>query len=440
MANSPLTIPSFQAESIQVNSCTDLRALTYARTLHQLMTQVSDGHLPADKTLANYFRDHKKHGSKDRRVLRETLFGLFRWWGWLRKLPQQNNHCWPALLAVTAMLEQHPWQDLMQSWAQMADIRTDAQMHSPELLIASVFPHLGFSAKELLPDWFWQYCSCPNPEKLAASLSSRPPIWARAQGTDRDKLVQTLQQSGINAVACEWFADALSLGYKSVNFKQIPAYAEGKLEIQDLASQVIGQVCNPTPGQSWWDACAGAGGKSLQLSVLSRAKGQAVDLVASDIRPRALEELQKRAKRADLTNIQLAPWRSDALPVKAQAFDCVLVDTPCSCTGTWRRNPDMRWLDDAGTVADKPQLQLDILSRASHAVKPGGVLVYATCSLAQAENGDVVDRFLVTHPEFEAILSIHPFTGEEMTRITVWPYEADSDGMFVARMQRKKQS
>ncbi|MGI2261161.1 RsmB/NOP family class I SAM-dependent RNA methyltransferase [Shewanella sp. GXUN23E] len=439
MANSPFTIPAFEAESFQVNSGTDLRALTYARTLHQLMMQIAEGHLPADKTLANYFREHKKHGSKDRRVLRETLFGLFRWWGWLRKLPQQN-HSWPALLAMTALLEQHPWQDLMQSWGQMAGIRTDVQEQSPESLIAAVFPHLDVTAGDLLPDWFWQYCACPAPERLASSLSSRPPIWARAQGTDRDTLVQTLQQDGIAAVASVRFSDALSLGHKSINFNQIPAYVDGNLEIQDLASQVIGQVCNPTPGQSWWDTCAGAGGKSLQLSALSRAKGQAVALVASDIRPRALEELQKRARRAGLNNIQVAPWRSDALPVDAMAFDGVLVDAPCSCTGTWRRNPDMRWLDNASAVSDKPQLQLDILSRTSQAVKPGGVLVYATCSLAQAENGDVVDHFLTAHPEFEAIPSTHPFTGEQMTQITVWPYEADSDGMFVARMRRKKQS
>jgi 16S rRNA (cytosine967-C5)-methyltransferase len=161
-------------------------------------------------------------------------------------------------------------------------------------------------------------------------------------------------------------------------------------------------------------------------------------IISSDIRSNALEELTKRAQRAHFNGISVARWKSDALPVPADHFDGVLVDAPCSCTGTWRRNPDMRWLDGVEAVADKAALQLDILSRSSHAVKADGILVYATCSLSPLENQDVVTAFLQQHPEFTLTPIRHPFTGEQTEMLTVWPFEANSDGMFVARMLRSK--
>ncbi|MGS0727961.1 RsmB/NOP family class I SAM-dependent RNA methyltransferase, partial [Shewanella sp. 0m-11] len=185
--------------------------------------------------------------------------------------------------------------------------------------------------------------------------------------------------------------------------------------------------------------CSGAGGKSLQLRSLMlkqdhEARGS---IVSSDIRRKPLEELTKRAKRAGFNAISIAPWKSEALPVQAESFDGVLVDAPCSCTGTWRRNPDMRWLDDASVVTDKHTLQLDILSRSAKAVKPQGQLVYATCSLSPIENEQVVNAFLQSNPEFELQTLTHPFTGEQVNMLTIWPQEADTDGMFVAKMSKR---
>ncbi len=172
------------------------------------------------------------------------------------------------------------------------------------------------------------------------------------------KALAELRSAGVDACAAPVFNDAISLGSKSINLNEIRLYKEGFIEVQDLASQVIGQVCAPKAGENWWDACSGAGGKSLQLSSLMQqdnaAKGVLGTITASDIRPAALNELEKRAKRAGF-NIKVAPWRSDALPVAREAFDGVLVDAPCSCTGTWRRNPDMRWLDDSQAISDKPR-------------------------------------------------------------------------------------
>ncbi len=429
------------------------RALSYATTIKMLFDEVMQNHQPADRILANYFREHKKHGSKDRKVIRETLFGVFRWWGWLKKLPQIHSDDvdaneplspqWFAILSGCGLLENHPWQDIRQAWQGFGNLTLGANPQEADTVIAKqallteCFPQLNFEADELLPAWFWQICPVDEDDKasLITAMSSRPPIWARAQGISSEHAAKQLQRQGIDASAGHYFTEALNLGHKSMNLNEVALYKSGQLEIQDLASQVIGQICAPDKDQQWWDACSGAGGKTLQMRsmMLARGKGQG-SIIASDIRSHALEELNKRAHRAKLNGISIARWKSDALPVPVDHFDGVLVDAPCSCTGTWRRNPDMRWIDGVESVEGNAKLQLDILSRSSKAVKAGGVLVYATCSLSPIENQDVVDAFLAEHPEFTLQMLTHPFTGKQATMLTVWPFEANSDGMFVVRM------
>ncbi|MGZ9898870.1 RsmB/NOP family class I SAM-dependent RNA methyltransferase [Shewanella gaetbuli] len=433
------------------NSSAEKRAISYANTILNLLDNVFSNKQPADRIIGQYFREHKKHGSKDRRVIRESLFGLFRWWGWLNQLGDyKQQQTFFQMLSITASLEQHPWQDIQQAWtlfgAKNATIDTDtAEASMPQTLLQKLDTFKKLSGlpqvieADLVPQWFWQHCPIEDTtEKLALieSLCARPPIWARVQQANATQILAQLQAQNIAATGCEYFSDAINLGNKSINLNQVKEYTNGQLEIQDLASQVIGQICAPKDNSQWWDACSGAGGKSLQLmSLMQHAKING-HITASDIRKNALVELQKRAKRAGFNNITLAPWQSDAIPVKANAFDGVLVDAPCSCTGTWRRNPDMRWIDDASSITNKPALQLDILSRSSAAVKTGGELIYATCSLSPVENQQVVEAFLAQHPQFELQTITHPFTGEQATSLTIWPQTANSDGMFVAKMRK----
>lgn len=438
--------------STQANTPAQKRALSYASTIKQLFDEIQSSKMPADRILANYFREHKKHGSKDRKIIRESLFSLFRWWGWFKQLGEpQSSAVFFANLSASALLEAHAWQDIASAWHELSQSAVNyqqAQLLSVETLkdklalMRQLFPAIEFKAEDLLPDWFWQVCpldAAQQPQFIAA-MSSRPPIWGRAQGITSQEAVAQLQALGINASCDHYFSDAINLGNKSMNLNEITLYKDGKIEIQDLASQVIGQICAPEPDAHWWDTCSGAGGKTLQLRSLMLAKAAAHStgsIVSSDIRANALEELSKRAQRAQFNGISIARWKSDALPVPADHFDGVLVDAPCSCTGTWRRNPDMRWLDGIEAVTGKAALQLDILSRSSKAVKKGGVLVYATCSLSPIENQEVVRAFLGQHSEFTLVPIRHPFTGEQTEMLTVWPFEANSDGMFVAKMQRR---
>lgn len=437
------------------------RALSYANTILVLFTQVMEKKQPADRVVGEYFRVNKKHGSKDRRVIRESLFALFRWWGWLNKFLTHTGNgtstvntgtqAWFTMLTLNARLESHSWEPFIAAWTGFSgqekvlslDVDTPLETVSAKCdWLTSQFPALSFTTDDLVPEWFWQTCPIQDAEQRLAMveiLSSRPPIWARVQNIDTSEAIEKLAKLDIAATASEYFSDSISLGHKSINLNGMSLYRDGELEIQDLGSQVVGQICNPAADDNWWDTCSGAGGKSLQLRSLMLAKNKQArgTIIASDVRRKPLEELAKRAKRAGFKGITASPWKSDDLPVPHHHFDGVLVDAPCSCTGTWRRNPDMRWIDGIAAVQDKPDLQLDILSRSSQAVKNGGALVYATCSLSPLENEDVVNAFLAKHADFTLEITSHPFTGVEACMHLVVPYQADTDGMFVARMKRK---
>ncbi|MCK8045597.1 RsmB/NOP family class I SAM-dependent RNA methyltransferase [Shewanella sp. 1CM18E] len=446
----PSTSPQ---DAFQAQSPAQKRALSYSNTVYQLFSSVMSEKLPADRIVGEYFRTNKKHGSKDRRVIRESLFALFRWWGWLKQIHTsgQQDETWFACLAIVAELESHKWTQFSDAWREFANQSEQFNLSAAEPALTSVtdkchylqqqLKQTDLTETQLLPDWFWQVTQVEQSQQLAIveAMCSRPPIWARAQTLSQQQLINSLLKDDVEATASEFFDDAVSLGFKSINLNAISAYQRGELEIQDLGSQVIGQICAPTADEKWWDTCSGAGGKTLQLrSLMLRQEATASgSITSSDIRRKPLEELVKRAKRAGFSGISVAPWKSDALPVEAESFDGVLVDAPCSCTGTWRRNPDMRWLDDKNVVLDKQELQLDILSRSAKAVKPQGKLVYATCSLSPIENEQVVNAFLATNPEFELQTLRHPFTQESVSMLTVWPQDANTDGMFVAKMIKR---
>lgn len=188
---------------------------------------------------------------------------------------------------------------------------------------------------------------------------------------------------------------------------ELPAHQQGQFEVQDLASQHIGRSVDVHPGQFVWDACAGYGGKSLQMAAALKDKGA---LYASDNQVKKLEKLRLRARRSDLGNsLRTVVWNGEeplALPKEIalrKGFDRVLVDAPCSGTGTWRRNPDGRLDFDPRRVDRLLPLQLSLLTRAADAVRPGGLLIYATCSALTLENEEIVSRFLAQDSRFTLI-------------------------------------
>lgn len=259
------------------------------------------------------------------------------------------------------------------------------------------------------------------------SQPHRPPLWLRpSHAVDQqqlDQFAQALQHDGVQATLDNGRLKAT--GGSDIFYSQ--PFKNGELEIQDLASQMIAESLNPQPGDKIWDACAGAGGKSLALASVMQQKGS---VTATDINTRKLEELKRRAKRAGYRNIRSFEWNGDnplRLPAeikKQGGFDKVLVDAPCSSSGTWRRNPDARWRVNDRRV-ELHTLQQRLLTLAAQGVREGGLLAYATCSWFVDENEDQVAEFLKRHPGFALV-----------QQNLLGAPEHNSDTMFVALMKR----
>jgi 16S rRNA (cytosine967-C5)-methyltransferase len=208
------------------------------------------------------------------------------------------------------------------------------------------------------------------------------------------------------------------------------------MDIQDIASQAIGLIAAPAPDSSWWDVCAGSAGKSLQLAELA---GGRIRILATDIRESILNEAERRLQKggwADCIRLQRLDAAQDPLPT--EQFDGVLVDAPCSGTGTWSRNPDARWRWKPETLTELTALQATLLDRAAGCVKPGGTLLYATCSLTTAENTELITRFLQTHSEYTLSPFTNPLTGAPCPGQTYfWPWDGPGSGLFAARLLRQ---
>ena len=433
---------------------------------------------PADRVLRTLLRERGDLRPNQRRLIARTVFSLFRWWGWLAELaPESFRNELTALSDSGGSQEKksrsgHPalqrWSALLLAAQYMewdsppptARVFAQHALADPEKLdriwkpgppaapkkrmarISSLLPDRPPSAEkwrttDLIPAWARSRIASPRPlSELIRWLQSPPPLWLRLQIRSEKPLFRELREAGLDIerrVSLQGTTAVAVSGEKSVY--TLDAHQQGRIEVQDLASQCVGAACAPAEGERWWDACAGGGGKTLLLADRMRGRGQ---VVASDVREYKLGDLRRRARRVKLHNIAPRPWDGSSVDKRRRNFDGVLVDVPCSGSGTWRRNPDARWSADPQEVDRLRELQLSILRRAAGAVGPCGVLVYATCSMFREENEDVVDAFL----EEENNFSLEPFQdplSDERTRGTlqIWPWTADSDAMFVARLRRK---
>jgi 16S rRNA (cytosine967-C5)-methyltransferase len=214
----------------------------------------------------------------------------------------------------------------------------------------------------------------------------------------------------------------------------------GEFEIQDIASQAVGLLCAPKPGETWWDACAGEGGKLLHLSDLMENKGL---IWASDRAAWRLKNLKRRTARAKAFNYRAALWDGGTkLPTKTK-FDGVLVDAPCSGVGTWQRNPHARWTTTLEDVAELAEVQKRLLAHVAPSVKTGGKLIYSVCTLTRSETEDVIKTFNENQSEFEPLALPDIIPAEERQSLltssptmTIWPQDLGGNGMFVAAWRR----
>lgn len=412
------------------------------RWLHLLgMTDallISEQWPQTDRWLADYFKQHSSFGRRDRAFYRDAVFLLCR-------QAAAVCHLEASFQGGDSHNYRSVWTKLQQMGA-LAIWKWLVLLNDPELRlpreIESISDESAIVKQEQdvltylklgwLPDW--------NPamdlrkERSRWSDSDvgafkemqviRPPLWLRGLPGEGEEVAARLTAEGFDVLMRDRDALALS-GEKSIYGSSM--WKSGKLEIQDWASQMIVRDLVALPGMDVWDACAGGGGKTMALAA---AMGNHGTLVASDIRGFKLKEVQSRAARQGWTNILTVSWdASGQLPERMSGkggFDRVLVDAPCSGSGTWRRNPDARWRLNEGALSKFNALQNKVLRAAAPAVKRGGLLAYATCSWLVEENEAIVEAFLNDHNEFKLVTQkVHGAPNQ------------DSDTMFVATMERQ---
>ena len=422
------------------------KILTRQRQLVTTMTEkltpyvIEKGH-PADRVLARFFKDHRELGSRDRRFLSACFFSYFRWLGWTRPLgldtlktitlsvvlDQTEIH--PALLTAKNDWEPLGGKTLDEKLAAIREWFPEFQTLEPaepgldafsQVLEKSdlIFPNIGKSV--VLPE--------NSDEIFYETLQTRPPTWLRLRNDDFRK---ALTDAEIPFEKHPLIPGAVSIPAG----RSLGALgSSGQFEVQDIASQAVGVVAAPAVGSDWWDACAGAGGKALQLA---DAMGRDGKVFATDVRPEALANCKKRARTDGVRNVRLQEHDLAKDEPFTKEFDGVLIDAPCSGWGTWSRNPDARWRTDPRDPAQKRNLQLRMLNNAAQCVKSGGVLVYAVCTFTTEETTEVLEGFLKEHENFVLDPFDHPLTGEPTDgSIQIWPWDGPGDGMFIARLRR----
>jgi 16S rRNA (cytosine967-C5)-methyltransferase len=389
---------------------------------------------PADAALRAFFAKNRRLNSAVRRQITRAVFSYYRWREWLDP--------------------RSPWQKKIADALALQD-RFDARADSIkiEALRARAVPAWLASEVEL-------------PDETLRQWQREPALWLRPRIGQTSAVTQSLGHTTealgpteLDRVGLSVRAQADSkvtltaLRYTgSQDLFTTAAFQEGLFEIQDLGSQLVGYACAPKPGETWWDACAGEGGKTLHLADLMGGKGL---IWASDRSQRRLETLQRRTARAKVFNYRTALWDGSAkLPTKTK-FDGVLLDAPCSGVGTWQRNPHARWTTSVKDVQELAAVQAEMLNAVAPALKPGGRLVYAVCTLTRSETKAVVNAFSTAHPEFEPVAvfaasadgnvsemsSPACFVSETDAfvdaQLTVWPHLLNSNGMFIAAWRKK---
>ena len=406
-------------------------AANQQRTLLTLLAALrphwrTDRNLPA--RIQKQITSNRAFGSRDRRLYRELIYTTLRYLPWLE--PSLDTHPDLATRLIAWLAADSPATAKFRS-ALISDWpATPASVSAKSTFVAQQL-NLPSPPPPPFPDWFRspQHCPAAFESPHVDALLARAPLWLRLQTSNTAVVLDEFTRLNWHYEFSPVLPTALQL-LDEVDITQTSAYANGLVEIQDLGSQLLLESAALPPGGRWLDACAGAGGKTLQLAHLL---GPAAEIHAHDIRPAALAELSARARRAHLKNIRILR----TAPAAADLYDGVLVDAPCSGSGTWRRAPHLKWTTTPAQIADAAALQQKLLARFAQNVRPGGLLLCATCSLSRVENESVISTFLSTHPAFSLLPPPPPFAAAPTPHgLTFLPALHNTDGFFIAHLRR----
>jgi len=397
------------------------RNLTYA--VIDSIRDVFNDDMYAGKAVEQALRRDKRWGSRDRKFVAETIYDIIRWKRLYAEIaevsePFTRPNLW-RLFSVWCVLRGIELPD----WSQIEP--------TPSRRIKGRFDELSKirKFKESIPDWIDEIGVKELGEKVwtkeIASLNIQAEVILRTDTlkTTKEALQEKLLEEGIETVILPKHPDAIKLVERANVFKT-EAFKNGWFEVQDASSQLVAAYLDVKPGMKVIDTCAGAGGKTLHLAALMQNKGQ---LIAMDIYESKLRKLKVRARRGGVHNVDLKAIESTK-PIKKlhDKADRVLIDAPCSGLGVLRRNPDSKWKLQPEFLDNIRKTQQEILCSYSKMVKPGGKLVYATCSVLSSENQDQVKQFLATNDEFT-------FVSDKK----ILASESGYDGFYMALLERK---
>jgi 16S rRNA (cytosine967-C5)-methyltransferase len=394
---------------------------------------------PADAAVSRYFRAHRNLGQQDRAFVAETVYAVLRR---RRSLAAAAGSDSPRALAIAALARVRGL-----SARALADVLREEEQPLVARMRAARSETFSPAVRADLPDWLWERLAALHGDeeamRIAQGLLNPAPLDLRVNlaKLDRDEALAQLRAGGIEAAPTPYSPAGIRLAGKPA-LHRLALFQRGAVEVQDEGSQLLAYLLAPRRGEMVADYCAGAGGKTLALAMIMRGTGR---IYAMDVSARRLAELAPRAARAGVTNVHalVLSGEADARAKRlAGKLDRVLVDAPCSGFGTLRRNPDLKWRHDARAVAELAAKQRAILEAASRLAKPGGRLVYATCSILPEENETVADAFAAAHPEFaelpcQALLEAQRISLACGGRLRLWPHQHGCDGFFAAAFERR---
>ena len=401
---------------------------------------------PADAVVSRYFREHRSLGPRERATLAETAYTVLRKKPLFEQLARSGQGPRERRLAILGF---YGPRDFLKSalsaqekdWVDACDAVRPEELLEPQR--HNLPQWLAEPLKAQLGDGFWP---------LVDSLGQSAPLDLRVNALKgkRESVQKELAQAGIKAKATPYSPWGLRIEGKPA-LTRLDAFTRGAIEVQDEGSQLLALLLDAKRGEMVVDFCAGAGGKTLAIGAAMRSTGR---LYAFDVSAHRLDALKPRLARSGLSNVHpaaIAHERDERVKRLAGKIDRVLVDAPCSGLGTLRRNPDLKWRQSPQAVQELTAKQTAILESAARLVKPGGRLVYATCSVLPEENEAIAQAFGAAHADFEPQAA-----GELLARLKVeqaaslcsggadgqaylrlWPHLHQTDGFFAAVWQRK---
>ena len=372
----------------------------------------------ADKVIEKVLKQNPKWGARDRRFIAETTYDIVRWYRFLQNITEAEENDYWKLLGGWCVLHEVP----LPNWTEFKDL------NEKRILERNIKMKSVRRFRESIPDWLdtlGEQELGKRWEKELEALNEEAAVVLRANTlkTSVKDLYNALGESEVETDYLPDFPDALVLTERQNIFRH-PAFKEGMFEVQDAASQFIAPFLRVSPGMRVIDACAGAGGKTLHLAAIMKNKGR---IIAMDVEAFKLEELQKRAKRAGVNNLEIKHIESSKTIKRLEnSADRLLLDVPCSGLGVLKRNPDAKWKLSPEFIENVKELQQHILQDYCSMLKKDGLMVYSTCSVLPSENERQVEKFLERNGDkFDLVDQKH-----------IWPTEG-FDGFYMALLRKK---